>query len=497
MALAAPSARATDEAAWLFNPDAVVEIDLGLSPEEIEALEDDPDEYQPGTFVLSVGGVPQGPPLGEVGIRLKGGASFRRLTGKAAFKIKFDKYVDDQTLFGLERLTLNNMVQDPSMIHETLAYEVFQALQLPASRTGYAFLRINGVVYGLYLNIETLDEISLPRWFDSTGHLYEADALATDVRPGEAGTFEVDVGDDEDLADLEALVEAANADDGHWSDAMADVADLRRLTRMWAVERYVGHWDGYAGRAAPGISPNNYYLHSDSAGLFSMIPWGTDQTWGIPLEFDEPAGGLLFNRCLADRGCSEQYVDALREVHALVPTLALGSHAAALAAQLAPHQALEDESRRGFTQAEIEADVDQSLDFIADRPRELGDWLNPQSGPRQPLPTGPGPTPRRRPIIGQTRLHGAVVLTRLRVFEPGQAEQAVSARIDGRRVGACAGLRRVARARVLTVRCRVEDRVRARLGSESLRLRVKVGFVAGDGAGTFVVRQLRVARRTG
>ena len=44
---------------------------------------------------------------------------------------------------------------------------------MPASRTGYAYVRVNGSDYGVYLNVETLDDVSLPRWFASTGHLYE------------------------------------------------------------------------------------------------------------------------------------------------------------------------------------------------------------------------------------------------------------------------------------------------------------------------------------
>ena len=44
------------------------------------------------------------------------------------------------------------------------------------------------------------------------------------------------------------------------------------MTRMWAVERYLGHWDGYT-------TKNNYYLVSDPSGRFQMLPWGTDQTW--------------------------------------------------------------------------------------------------------------------------------------------------------------------------------------------------------------------------
>jgi CotH protein len=81
---------------------------------------------------------------------------------------------------------------------------------------------------------------------------------------------------------------------------------------MWAVEKYVGHWDGYA--AQPGkFQPNNYFLYSDPSGVFQMIPWGTDETWERRLPFDGPAG-LMFNRCLVDPACEALYRKELRSV---------------------------------------------------------------------------------------------------------------------------------------------------------------------------------------
>ena len=88
-ALAAPAAGAqapTDPAAWLYDPGHVVEIDMTLPQTSLDALNAVPDEYQDGTFKLTTGDEQYGP--FNVGIRLKGSASFRDLSGKAAFKVK-------------------------------------------------------------------------------------------------------------------------------------------------------------------------------------------------------------------------------------------------------------------------------------------------------------------------------------------------------------------------------------------------------------------------
>ena len=106
-------------------------------------------------------------------------------------------------MLGLRKMTLNNMVQDPSMVHETLAYASFRAAGVPASRTGYAYVRLNDNDIGVYLDLENLDEIGLKRIFgsfdDETQHLYEGEQ-GDDVFPGGEAGFEVDEGSEAESA---------------------------------------------------------------------------------------------------------------------------------------------------------------------------------------------------------------------------------------------------------------------------------------------------------
>ena len=383
-----------DPASWLFAPTLVARIDLTLPPASIAAIEAEPDEYQPGTFSLhGVGG--EFGPL-DVGIRLKGGVgSFRPLTEKAAFKVKFDEYVEDQTLLGLKKLTLNNMVQDPSMIHEALAYEAFRAAGVPASRTGYAFVAVNGEDYGLYLNVETLDKVSLPRLFASTKHLYEAE-YGTDVVPGGASAYEVDEGKKSERGDLEALIAAANGDSGDWSDGVAPFADLAEMTSAWAVERYIGHWDGYAGRELP-TSPNNYYLHSDASGQFTMLPWGTDQTWDERLPFDAE-GGLLLNRCLGDESCAALYREAVGRVRDSIAGLDLPRRIDEIAAAIRPWQLADP--RREQTMLQTKVAIARVRQFVAHRPEDVAAWLGELPAAEPPLDTVAPPLVEPPPAQG-------------------------------------------------------------------------------------------------
>jgi hypothetical protein len=517
--LAIPATVAADEIEWMYDPDAVVEIHLGgLSEEELDELEAAPSDEVRGTFELTVDGVPKGPLLNDVGIRLKGGLGSASpvKTGKSGFKVRFDEFVDDQLFFGIKRLTLNNMIQDPSMVHESLTYELFHELGLPASRTGYAFVTLNGEDYGLFLNLETLDEISLPQWFgeDNTRHLYEADVAKTDVIPG-APPFEVDEGDEEDISDLEALIAAVNEEEGDWSDNVSPFADLEQMTAHWAVERYVTHWDGYAGEADV-FRPNNYYLHSDAAGIFQMMPWGTDQTWEFNIDFDEPAGGVMFNKCLADASCKQLYLEGLTDVHCVAPGLDLSGQGAQLATMLAPYQDREDPVKREATEEEIAAAVEDFEALAAVRPQELEDYLTAEGvlGNGQPDPCAPeepgkpiepavmppidAPSPKvlaRALRFGPSKVQGNRVLTQVDIPGAGAVTQRVTARLDGRRVRVCADQERRDEAARVKIRCHLSKAAREARADGPLRLRVRVGFAAKAAKTRFSVRGVTASKR--
>jgi hypothetical protein len=381
-----------DQAAWLFDPETVVEIDLDLPQGSIDALNEVPDEYVEGTFSLGTTGGTYGPLT--VGVRLKGGVgSFRPLTGKSAFKVKFAEFVPGQRFLGLKNLTLNNMVQDASNVRELLSYEAFRAMGIAAPRTGYAFVRVNDDPYGLYLNVETMDDVALPRWFETTGHLYEGE-YGSDVTPGEAGLFDVDEGPEDDRSDLEALIQAVAAP-GDFSENVEPLLDLEQATRMWAVERYIGHLDSYSGTSASAGTPNNFYLHSDGSGRFSMVPWGTDLTWSAQLSFTR-GRGVLFMRCMDDPDCFARYREAVEEARVVIASLDLDGLAADTAERLFPWQELDP--RRQYTLDGIAYTVALTRAFIGRRPAEAAAWLaslEPRGGVKGVQ--GPGTKLTRRP----------------------------------------------------------------------------------------------------
>lgn len=182
------------------------------------------------------------------------------------------------------------------------------------------------------------------------------------------------------------------------------------MTKNWLVEKYVGNWDGYAGMTPDPTHPNNYYLYSDATGKFSMMPWGTDQTWQSwhRMAFDS-GGGVLFSQCMADTaGCQQQYLAAGREALTALNAPELDDLARCTAAALRPWQEYEVATSEPEKLPDPSADGEETLEaaedeagetrkFIGLRPKELAAYLG------EPTPTAV-PTgascPPLRPIGG-------------------------------------------------------------------------------------------------
>lgn len=491
---AASSARADDPSDLMYDPTTVNVIDLTLSPENEEALENEPEEYVEGTFSMSTtDGTPAGeqPPAESprpVEIRLKGSASFKPLSGKAAFKLKFAKA---NAFLGLRKMTLNNMVEDRSLIHETLAYHVFRSAGVPASRTGFAYVRVNGVDYGIYMNVESLDKVALEKRFgafdEDAQHLYEAEH-DVEVIPEKLAEFEVDEGDDVEISDLEALIAAVNGNGPDWSDQVAATADLAEMTEMWAIEKYVGQGDGYAGREGDS-QPNNYYLYSDLTGRFQMLPWGTDETWEERLDFDGPAG-VMFNRCLADMSCADLYRQQLVALRASLPSLELTARAEAAADLLTPWKEIDPRLEHP---EEFESSVAETLAFIAERPGELDAFLghellivdpSDQTSGEQSTVSGAGQGGSGAPPlkINSLRFLGSLVIVNVDAPGSGVVFKRVTGRTKRGWGAACTDQVPAARAGHLTLRCRLSAGFRRKLKSGPLLLKIWIGFQPNAGA---------------
>lgn len=130
-----------------------VRMDLEMAPEDLELLYSRSplsDERLPGRVRFN--GSDEIQEL--TGLRFRGGSS--RWLPKKSFNVRFEQSQD--LLFGSDRMNINAMYTDPTMMREQISFEMFRKLDMPASQTRYFDLWINGIYEGTYIHIQRVDE---------------------------------------------------------------------------------------------------------------------------------------------------------------------------------------------------------------------------------------------------------------------------------------------------------------------------------------------------
>ena len=293
---------------WIFSFDEIHQIDIKLGPDAWNALFTDPYGYVIGEVTIN------GDVLPDVGVRLRGKiGSFRDLSGKPKFKIDLNRFIEDQRYWGLETLSLNNSVVDCSFIKEPLGYKVFETVGVPASRTAYTYVSVNGVPYGLYVWVETPDDRFLKRHYeDPSGNLYDGKYIyfpnvgayiLLDFGQGVDHRFGLEEGTDVENNDIRRISNQFESSYGRviYYEAMKDEVNWEALFRMWLAEQWIGHNDGYC------LNTNNYRVYFNPVtDLAEMIPWDLDYAflqdyqWGMSWKY--PAGNLAYG-CFYNAAC--------------------------------------------------------------------------------------------------------------------------------------------------------------------------------------------------
>jgi CotH protein len=375
----------SDPSDELFARENLVRFDLELPPDSQRRLRDEPYEYAPGTLRY------RARVFESIGVRLKGEASFRDLDDKPGFRLKLDELVSGQRLFGLKSLTLNNDVQDPSSLSQTIVYGLFRAAGMPAPRCNHALVYVNGEYYGIYSNVEVEDKAFLARWFPSNeGNLYEE--AGSDLVTGSASAFELETNETvDDRSDLEALIEAlARATPDDFSEVVGRELDLDHYLSFAALEALAGGEDGYS--YVLGV-PNNYRLYRNpSDERFVFLPWGLDRAlrprfepglihdWVPPLDKYRSVWNthsVVLSGCLASPACRAAYTTRMRDMTELFAGLDLASEAHAEMALIA--EAARADLRKPSDDDYAEHARSSVLVYIAERPRALRAELSPSN----------------------------------------------------------------------------------------------------------------------
>lgn len=114
----------------------------------------------------------------NIGIRAKGNSSLTMVNSsdsdRYSFKIEFDQYDNSTSYYGLDKLTLNNIIQDSTYMKDYLVYTLMGEFGVPSPLVSYTELTVNGEPFGLYLAVEAIEEGFLQRNYGNNyGYAYK------------------------------------------------------------------------------------------------------------------------------------------------------------------------------------------------------------------------------------------------------------------------------------------------------------------------------------
>ncbi|MFT5682371.1 MAG: spore coat protein H [Myxococcota bacterium] len=356
----------------IFRDDIIHDVEITLDSGSVSDLSYDPTDYTDAT--LSIAGQEL-----EVGVRIKGSSSFQSLNDKPSLKFDMDFEVPGQTLLGIRKLNMHNMYYDPSRFSEELTYGMFRAADLPAARTGYARVSINGTAYGLYSIVEVTDDPMLERWFDdNNGNLYENAENYCDLDDG-VSCFDAEETDEGSNDALSAFIDAVTDDGPDWLAGVQPLLLWDDYTGFLAMEMSVAHWDSYS------YDLSNYrFYHEPTEDGWTLIPSSVDlsfgfRPWSYPdcgkhgVDPGDYTMGILSSRCLSDAVCAEavhsRILDIADQLEEMDTTATIEAAAARIRADVY------EDNRSYYDEDKFEEHIICVTDWLYQRPDELREWV--------------------------------------------------------------------------------------------------------------------------
>ena len=320
----------------LFDTGSVHTLDIVMDDWDgfIEGCEDE--EYQVCAVVID------GESYKNVAIRAKGNTSLSNVSAmgsqRYSFKIEFDHYDSSKTYHGLDKLSLNNIIQDTTCMKDYLTYRLMGEFGVNAPLCSYVYITVNGEDWGLYLAVEGVEDGFLERNYGSGhGELYKPDSMSFGGGKGAGRDFDMEdfmenqsedetdtqtdttersfpdfQGGSPDLPDGEGgfgggmgsgdvKLQYSDDDPDSYSnifdsaktditkkdktrliealqtlsgDDPEEAVDVDQVMRYFVVHNFVVNGDSYTGSMI-----HNYYLY-EKDGKLAMIPWDYNLAFG-------------------------------------------------------------------------------------------------------------------------------------------------------------------------------------------------------------------------
>jgi len=175
----------------LFDSSYVHSIDIVMNDWDTFIENCESEEYSECTVVID------GEKHSNIAIRAKGNTSLSTVSSlnsdRYSFKLEFDHYDNSKSMDGLDKLCLNNLIQDNTMMKDYIVYTLMDEFGVDSPLCSFAYLTVNGEDWGLYLAVEGVEDSFLTRNYGSeVGELYKPDSISNGGGRGNGKDFNMD-----------------------------------------------------------------------------------------------------------------------------------------------------------------------------------------------------------------------------------------------------------------------------------------------------------------
>ena len=287
-----PTTLGAETEADLFSRPQIPEIHLDLSLISLEKLRKEP--RQDVTATIRSGGAQ----WLRVAVHIKGRVGSKRtIDDKPSLTLDFGKHLREQRFHGEEKIHLNNSVEDPSYMNESVGSHLFRSVGIPTPRVGFAIVFLNERRLGAYVLKENFSPAFLSASFSggAQGILYEPET-GHDVDEALRGKPARNLRGASTPSPLQLAAALQDTDlESRWRRA-SSLLDTERFIRFMAVEILIGHRDGYC------MARNNFRVFYDpTTRHFTFLPHGMDVLFGTPELTWKPEMAGLAARSLLER----------------------------------------------------------------------------------------------------------------------------------------------------------------------------------------------------
>ena len=199
---------------------------------------------------------------------------------KKSYRVSFYK---PTTYRNANVIHLNAEFKDPSLLRNKLSFDFFNEIGCLAPQARFVFLKVNGRNEGVYLELESVDERFLANRKLQAGSIFYAvdgDAnfslmsdLDKEVKKSLTFGYELQCGTEDDEVHLHQMIIDINTiAKEDFEKVIGNYINVDKYLRWLAGVVFTQNFDGFV---------HNYALYrSKETGLYEVIPWDYDATWG-------------------------------------------------------------------------------------------------------------------------------------------------------------------------------------------------------------------------